>query len=84
MTVDQKAADTATSDKVQLSSNFPIRKVTYGLIAGALTTIIVWLLSTYAKISIPTEVAAAVTTVLTVLVAYLTPLKKNEIVVASA
>lgn len=48
-------------------------KVQGGSIAGALTTIVFWLLSTYAHISPPPEIAAAITFVIVNAVAYFTP-----------
>ena len=56
-------------------SNFPNRKVSYSALAGALSAILVWVLKTYAKQEIPGEIASALTTILTAVVAYLVPLK---------
>lgn len=81
MSVDtQKPSTPATSDRVQIASGAPIQKVTYGAIAGAITTILVWGLSLL-KVDVPVPVAQAFTVVVTALVAYFTPLRKSEIVV---
>jgi hypothetical protein len=50
----------------------PEKKVTAATLAGAIVTILVWVLS-LAGIDIPGEVAAAITTVLVAASAYLTP-----------
>lgn len=84
MSVDtQKTTTPTTGDRVQIASAAPIQKVTYGAIAGAITTVVVWGLSLF-KINVPVEVAGALTLIVTVLVAYLTPLKRSEIVVLPA
>lgn len=56
----------------QQSSAAPIRKVTVGLLTGAVTTIIVWVLS-LAKVEVPAIVASAITAVLTFVVSYIVP-----------
>ncbi len=61
---------------VKQGSATPIRKVTAGGIAGAVTTIAVWALNAYvlpAQKPLPPEIAAAVTTVLSFMVAYMVP-----------
>lgn len=51
----------------------PNRKVTAAGLAGALTTVLAWLLAATTKVEVPPEVAAAITTILTVGTAYLVP-----------
>lgn len=53
-------------------------KVQAGLVAGAVTTILVWAVSTFTGVDITSTVAASITTLLTVLVAYLTPAPAAE------
>jgi putative flippase GtrA len=48
-------------------------KVAAGAVAGALTTILMWVLTTFTSVTPTPEVAAAVTTLITLLVSYLTP-----------
>jgi putative flippase GtrA len=50
----------------------PVRKVTAGLLAGALTVILVWVAS-LAGLEVPPPVAAAVTTLLTFVTSYMVP-----------
>jgi putative flippase GtrA len=59
----------------------PTQKVTVGGLAGAVTTIAIWILKTYAKIDIPGEIGAAITTVLTFIVSYLIPPSEDDQVV---
>jgi fluoride ion exporter CrcB/FEX len=67
---------TTTSERKryrQLSGR-PTNKVIATGLAGALTTILIWLLDTYVLAQpMPAEVVAAVTTVIAVLVAYIVP-----------
>lgn len=56
----------------QQSSAAPIRKVWIGALTGAITTIVVWVLS-LAKVDVPPLVGSAITTVLTFVVSYLVP-----------
>jgi putative flippase GtrA len=49
----------------------PSQKVTVGVLAGAITTIVIWALKSV--VIIPGEVAAAITTVLSFVVSYLVP-----------
>lgn len=53
-------------------ADLPYRKVGVGAAAGALTTIAVWVLK-QSGIEMPPEVAAALTTILTFAVQYMTP-----------
>ena len=56
----------------------PAQKVTAGALAGALTTIAIWLLKTYAHTEITGEVGAAITTVLTFIVACVIPPNERD------
>lgn len=58
---------------MRMESRAPTQKVTAGILAGAITTIGIWALKSFAKVDIPGEVSAAITTVLTFLVSYLVP-----------
>ncbi len=50
----------------------PTTKVTIGLLAGALTTLVVWALSVFApQVEVPAPVAAACTTIITFALAWL-------------
>ncbi len=55
----------------RMQTNVPSQKVTVGVLAGSLTTIVIWALKSV--IVIPGEVAAAITTVLTFAVSYFVP-----------
>lgn len=50
----------------------PEKKVTTATLAGAIVTILIWILG-LAGVHMPAEVAAAITTILTALAGYLTP-----------
>jgi putative flippase GtrA len=56
-----------------MQSSKPTQKVLAGAFAGAITTILVWVLKNFAHTDIPGEIAAAITTVLTFVVSYLVP-----------
>lgn len=51
----------------------PDRKVTYGLFAGALMTILAWISSAFAGVVIPAEVALAGSTVIVFALQYFVP-----------
>jgi hypothetical protein len=55
------------------STAAPVRKVWSGALGGAATTLIIWLVSTFAHTNIPDPVAAALTVLVTFAVAYLVP-----------
>ena len=57
----------------QMQSAAPARKVLAGGVAGAITTIIVWAVQAAHGPQITGEVSAAITTVLSFIVAYLVP-----------
>ena len=46
----------------------PTNKVAAGVLAGAITAIVVWCVRQFAKIEVPAEVAMAITTVITFIV----------------
>lgn len=58
-------------------SNILNRKVSAGALAGALSVVVVWVLGEYAEVEIPPEVASAITTVFTFIVAYFVPERSN-------
>jgi len=62
-------------------SLIPAQKVTVGVLAGSLTTILIWALKSV--VVIPGEVAAAITTVLTFAASYLVPPSARDQVVDS-
>jgi len=69
----------------QLDS-MPTRKVMLGGLAGAVSIIIVFLLNTYAMPTdkpLPSEVASAITTILSFVVAYLVPPAASDQVTAA-
>jgi putative flippase GtrA len=51
----------------------PRPKVAAAGIAGAITTIVIWILNSLLGVEVPPEVAAAITTVLAFLAGYFTP-----------
>lgn len=55
------------------SSLTPSAKVTAAALAGALTAVVVWIVTATSGVDVPPEVAAALTTILAVAVAYLVP-----------
>ena len=48
----------------------PTKKVGAGLLAGAISVVLVWGLKTYAHAELPNEVASAVTMILTFITSY--------------
>jgi len=66
----------------KMKSGFPAQKVTAGVIAGAVTTIVVWVVKTYWGTQIPGEVGSAITTVFAFAVSYLVPPAERDQVVA--
>ncbi len=48
-------------------------KIIAGAIAGAVTTILVWVAQSFGHTTIPPEVAAAITTLITVITGYMVP-----------
>jgi len=64
---------------LQLLSALPISKVGYAGIAGAITSLVVWGLSTFVDVQLPAEAAAAITTLITFAIGYVVPLKEEEV-----
>lgn len=58
-------------------SKMPTRKVGASALAGALSVLMMWLLA-LAGVSIPAEVASAITTILSFVVAYFVRDKQDE------
>jgi len=56
-----------------MKTGVPAQKVTAGVIAGALTTILVWVLNKYANVKLTGEISAAITTLLSFAVSYIVP-----------
>lgn len=56
----------------------PSRKVTVGLVAGAIMTILAWISKTYAGVEIPADVALAGATVINFILQYATPNAQQE------
>lgn len=56
----------------------PSRKVTVGLVAGAIMTILAWASKQYAGVEIPAEVALAGATVINFALQYLVPNAPEE------
>ena len=73
-----------TSGSIQSPSAAPTRKVTAGGLAGALTVILIWVLSAGFKVNIPPEVASAITVVFSFIVSYFVPPAASDVVVAPA
>ncbi len=72
----------STTVEARSPSAFPVRKVAAGGAAGAITAIIVWILSAAFKINIPPEIASAITVVLSFLAGYLIPPAPGDVVVS--
>jgi len=70
-----------TTTQARSPSVLPVRKVAAGGAAGAVTAIIVWILSAAFKIDIPPEIAAAITVLLSFAAGYLIPPAANDVVV---
>ncbi len=60
-------------------SNRPTQKVAAGALGGAITTIIVYLIRVVSMVELPSEVVAALTTLIIFAVSYLTPPGSNEV-----
>lgn len=63
----------------RMASNTPSRKVVSTGIAGAVVTIIVWIVQAAFKITVPSEVAAAAVTIVGALVGYLVPPSQSDV-----
>lgn len=64
-------------------TNMPVRKVTIGALAGAMSVMIIWVLKTNGT-EVPGEVASAFTTILTFVVGYVVPPSEFDQVVVAA
>lgn len=56
-----------------LKSTRPIRKVAAGGVAGAITTILIYLVKTIWKVEVPADLVGAITTVISFVTAYMVP-----------
>ena len=63
-----------------LKSARPIRKVTAGSLAGAVIVLVTWILDTAWHVKVPSEVTAAITTLVTFGTSYLTPSAPDDLV----
>jgi hypothetical protein len=54
------------------ASMAPRPKVVAAALAGATTSIILWLMGTFAQLDVPAEIGAAITTVVSFLISYIT------------
>jgi hypothetical protein len=68
----------ATGAPTRMSRGAPSRKVVTSGIAGALVTIIVWVVQAGFKISVPSEVAAAAVTIVSAVVGYVVPPSQSD------
>jgi hypothetical protein len=66
-----------------LKSARPIRKVTTGSVAGAIVTLVIWLLGTVWDVKVPSEITAALTTLVSFGISYLTPSRPDDLIAAS-
>ena len=57
----------------QMATAKPIRKISYGALVGAVVTLVVWLIETLGKITVPAYIAVALSTILTFVISYLIP-----------
>jgi hypothetical protein len=55
----------------------PIQKVTVGILAGAIVTVLIWALR-FVHVTVTPEVAAALTTIVSFIISYLTPPHPSE------
>lgn len=66
---------------MRLRSARPLTKVQASGASGAIAILFLWVLETYAGVDMPEYVAAAITTIIMSIVAYVTPLLPGEIAV---
>lgn len=59
-----------------MSSNAPVAKVVAGGVAGAIVTILVWIVSLFG-LTVPAEVAGAAVVIISFAAAYITPGASN-------
>lgn len=65
--------------KYRAASATPIQKVSAAAIASLVTTVVFWGLHQYAGVDLPSEVGAAITGLIALLVGYLTPIQPGEV-----
>lgn len=64
---------------MQLEPTKILNKVQTSAASGAIAAIVIWLLTEYGQVDMPEYIAAAITTIIMSLVAYITPLLPTEI-----
>jgi hypothetical protein len=67
--------------RYRVASAAPLAKVSGGALAGALATLLTWLVREFGGVDIPGEVQAAVAVIIGHAVSYLIPLAPGEIVI---
>lgn len=67
-----------------LSAAVPTRKVAAGALAGAVITVMVWLLKVIWNVQVPADVTTALSTVLTFAMSYITPSADRDLVAAAS
>lgn len=65
----------------RMATNTPTRKVQAMGLSAAITTVLVWLLNTYAHADIPVEIAMSMQGIVAVLVGYIVPPARQDVVV---
>jgi hypothetical protein len=60
----------------------PSQKVFAGMLAGALSAVIVWALGAVWKVAVPPEIAQAFTVILTLIVSWYTPPSDDEVIIS--
>jgi putative flippase GtrA len=72
------AGSPAVRPAVKSPTAAPVRKVTSGLAGGAVASVALWVLKQYAGFDPPAEIAGAITTLISFLVAYIVPPSPND------
>jgi hypothetical protein len=62
----------------------PIRKVAGGALAGAATSLFVWLLKSISRVDVPADVASALTVIVTFAVSYRIPASDEDLIQVAA
>ena len=62
----------------------PKRKITVGILGGSIIVVLVWALKTFANVQVTSEVAAALTTILSFAISYETRPDPNETSITDA
>jgi hypothetical protein len=60
----------------------PSQKVFAGMLAGAMSAIIVWALGAVWKVEVPPEIAQAFTIIFTLIVSWYTPPSDDEVIIS--